>query len=142
MGLNLGLQGLKLEVLLGNGQLIFIFDFFLELVGHGVDGGTDFVELPDRKRLAAGGMIILDDSDRVNTSEEYASAIKICKDANLIQIDFYGFCPMNNYTKTTSLFIQRDFNPRPLAKVQPVNGWGNLWSMRRKDRKEFYKENR
>lgn len=94
------------------------------------------------KRLAAGGMIILDDSDRVNTSEEYASAIKICKDANLIQIDFYGFCPMNNYTKTTSLFIQRDFNPRPLAKVQPVNGWGNLWSMRRKDRKEFYKENR
>ncbi len=94
------------------------------------------------KQLAAGGMIILDDSDRVNTSEEYVTAIKTLREAGLLQIDFYGFCPMNNYTKTTSLFMKRDFDPRALAEVQPINGWGNLWSMSRKDRKEFYKKNR
>lgn len=53
------------------------------------------------KALATGGMIILDDSDRVNTSKEYSSAIKILRTAGLLQIDFYGFCPMNNYSKTT-----------------------------------------
>ncbi len=91
--------------------------------------------------LAAGGMIILDDSDRINTSEEYAAAVRTLREAGLIQVDFYGFCPMNNYTKTTSLFLKRDFSPVSLYKVQPVNGWGNLWSMSRKNRKDFYKKN-
>jgi len=93
------------------------------------------------QRLATGGMIILDDSDRVNTSKEYLEAITILKNENLIQIDFYGFCPMNNYTKTTSLFLHRDFNFRTLKPLQPINGIGNLWSMGRKNRKQFYKEN-
>lgn len=91
--------------------------------------------------LASGGMIILDDSDRINTSQEYVDAVKILKAANLIQVDFYGFCPMNNYTKTTSLFLSRDFNFQSQYKIQPINGWGNLWSMGRKGRKEFYKKN-
>lgn len=93
-------------------------------------------------RLAPGGMIILDDSDRINTSQEYVNAVKTLRNADLIQVDFYGFCPMNNYTKTTSLFLRRDFNFQSLYKVQPINGWGNLWSMGRKDRKEFYKKNK
>ena len=92
------------------------------------------------KALNKGGMIILDDSDRINTSQEYVKAVEVLKNADLLQVDFYGFCPMNNYTKTTSVFFSRDFNFESLYKVQPINGWGNLWSKSRKDRKEFYKK--
>lgn len=91
------------------------------------------------EKLAPGGMIILDDSDRINTSLEYVKAVEVLKKANLLQVDFYGFCPMNNYTKTTSLFLSRDFDFQSLYEVQPVNGIGNLWSMGRKNRKKFFK---
>ena len=90
------------------------------------------------QKLEDGGMIILDDSDRVNTSDEYKKAIKELKEANLIQIDFYGFCPMNVYTKTTTIFLKRDFNFASKFDVQPVNGLGNLWSLSRKDRKALF----
>ena len=93
------------------------------------------------KALAAGGVIILDDSDRINTSQEYVKAAGCLQEAGLIQVDFYGFCPMNCYTKTTSLFLSRDFNFKSAYPVQPINGIGNLWSMQRKARKEFYKNN-
>ena len=92
------------------------------------------------KKLADGGMIILDDSDRINTSQEYVKAVKILKEANLLQVDFYGFCPMNNYSKTTSIFFSRDFNFESLYTIQPINGWGNIWSMSRRERKEFFKK--
>ena len=92
------------------------------------------------QKLADGGLIILDDSDRINTSVEYVEAVECLKKADLIQIDFYGFCPMNNYTKTTSLFISRNFNFKSLYKVQPINGIGNLWSMSRRERKAFWKK--
>ena len=92
------------------------------------------------KALADGGMIILDDSDRINTSEEYRKAVAFLKNADLIQVDFYGFCPMNCYTKTTSVFLHRRFALKSKHNVQPINGWGNLWSMQRKERKEFYKK--
>ena len=90
------------------------------------------------KALATGGMVILDDSDRINTSLEYFNAVKALKDANLLQVDFYGFCPMNNYTKTTSVFFSRDFNFASKYEVQPINGLGNIWSMSRKERKQFF----
>ena len=90
--------------------------------------------------LADGGLIILDDSDRINTSQEYKDAVAALKAANLLQVDFYGFCPMNNYTKTTSLFFSRNFDFKSKYDVQPINGWGNLWSLSRRERKERYKE--
>lgn len=89
------------------------------------------------QRLSAGGLIILDDSDRINTSLEYKRAVAILRAENLLQVDFYGFCPMNNYTKTTSLFFRRDFSFKSKFEVQPINGIGNLWSMSRRNRKEF-----
>ena len=92
--------------------------------------------------LADDGMIILDDSDRINTSKEYIDAVNELKKGNLIQVDFYGFCPMNNYTKTTSLFLSRNFDFKSLYVVQPINGLGNLWGMGRKHRKEFYRINK
>ena len=91
-------------------------------------------------RLAKGGMIILDDSDRINTSEEYKKSVAILRAADLLQVDFYGFCPMNNYTKTTSVFFDRNFDFKTVADVQPINGIGNLWSMSRRERKDFYKK--
>lgn len=94
------------------------------------------------KSLQKGGMIILDDSDRVNTSKEYVEAIQTLKNAGLLQVDFYGFCPLNNYTKTTSLFLSRNFDFATLEKVQPINGIGNLWGMGRKKRKVFYNKNK
>lgn len=90
--------------------------------------------------LADGGMIILDDSDRINTSEEYVKAVKILREKGLLQVDFYGFCPMNCYTKATSVFFSRDWNFASKNKVQPVNGWGNLWSMQRQKRKKFFND--
>lgn len=92
------------------------------------------------KALAAGGMIILDDSDRINTSQEYVLAVQNLRKANLLQVDFYGFCPMNNYTKATSIFFSRDFDFESLYTVQPINGLGNIWSMSRKERKQFFKK--
>lgn len=92
------------------------------------------------KALVDGGIIILDDSDRINTSEEYRKAVSALKAADLIQVDFYGFCPMNCYTKTTSVFLSRNFNFASKHEVQPFNGWGNLWSMQRRERKEFFKK--
>ncbi len=91
--------------------------------------------------LADDGMIILDDSDRINTSVEYEKAVACLKAANLLQVDFYGFCPMDNYTKTTSLFLSRSFDFVSKHNIQPINGIGNLWSKSRKTRKEFYKKN-
>ena len=92
------------------------------------------------KALSAGGMVILDDSDRINTSLEYADAVKNLRAANLLQVDFYGFCPMNNYTKATSIFFSRDFDFESLYTVQPINGLGNIWSMSRRERKQFFKK--
>jgi len=89
---------------------------------------------------AAGGMIILDDSDRINTSEEYVRAVNFLRQGDYIQVDFYGFCPMNNFAKTTSVFLSRAFNFESLYKVQPIFGLGSLWGMERKDRKAFYKK--
>ena len=90
------------------------------------------------KVLNKGGMIILDDSDRINTSQEYVKAVDILKNANLLQVDFYGFCPMNTYTKTTTVFFMRNFNFASKFDVQPINGLGNLWSMSRKERKTMF----
>lgn len=89
------------------------------------------------KRIAKGGVIILDDSDRVNTSEEYRKSINTLRSAGLLQVDFYGFCPMNNYPKTTSLFFCRDFDFKSKNVVQPINGIANLWRKPRAERKEF-----
>lgn len=94
------------------------------------------------KRLKKGGLIILDDSDRINTSREYVQAVSNLKKANLLQVDFYGCCPMDNYTKATSIFLDRNFNFACLRDVQPCNGIGNLWGKKRKDRKQFYQENK
>lgn len=91
------------------------------------------------RALETGGIVILDDSDRVNTSKEYQKAVQILKAADLLQVDFYGFCPMNVYSKATSVFFSREFRFPLKYNIQPVNGLGNLWSLSRRDRKALYR---
>lgn len=94
------------------------------------------------KKLKAGGIIILDDSDRVNTSLEYVNAIDNLKKGNYIQVDFYGFCPMTTYGKNTTIFLSRDFNFKSKFEVQPIAGIGNIWTMKRNERKAFFREDK
>ncbi|MDX4067242.1 hypothetical protein Q6A87_05210 [Aliarcobacter skirrowii] len=59
-------------------------------------------------------MIILDNSDW------YKNTAKLLRDKlDLIEIDFHGFGPINNYTWTTSIFLSRNFNFKPIDDIQP-----------------------
>lgn len=78
------------------------------------------------KKLAPDGMIILDNSDRVSEFREYADAARFLKDANLIQIDFLGFGPLNNYTWATSLFLSKNFDFKSKSPDQPQKGIGGI----------------
>lgn len=91
------------------------------------------------KCLADGGFIIVDDSDRINTSHEYVDTMNNLKKGDFIQIDFYGFCPMTTYAKTTSLFLTRNYNPVSLYDVQPISGTGNIWHIKRGERKKLFR---
>jgi hypothetical protein len=72
------------------------------------------------KFLNDGGLIIFDNSDR------YPQTCKKLRETNdLIQVDFSGFSPINDYTHTTSLFFDRKFNFKPEGN-QPVHSLGSL----------------
>ncbi|MDX9813689.1 MAG: hypothetical protein WC144_03265 [Sulfurimonas sp.] len=61
-----------------------------------------------------GYMIILDNSDW------YKNTAKLLREQlDLIEIDFHGFGPINNYTWTTSIFLSRNFNFKPIDDIQP-----------------------
>lgn len=63
--------------------------------------------------LADDGMIILDNSDW------YPKTAELLRNAGLIQIDFSGYGPVNNYTWTTSLFLTRSVQLRPRGQRMP-----------------------
>jgi hypothetical protein len=66
------------------------------------------------------GMIILDNSDWYpNTSE-------LLRNHGLIEIDFSGFGPINNYTWTTSLYLSRKFKIEPMNNIQPFPPIGGI----------------
>jgi hypothetical protein len=70
--------------------------------------------------LIPGGIVILDNSDW------YTKSAKTIRENNFIQVDFYGFGPLNNYTWTTSLFFSRDFNFKAKNNIQPISVIGGL----------------
>lgn len=70
--------------------------------------------------LKEGGLIILDNSDW------YPKTAKRLKSCGLLQIDFSGFGPCNNYTWTTSLFFSRNFNFKTVNENQPVHSLGSI----------------
>lgn len=67
-----------------------------------------------RERLAAGGMVVLDNADWYpETSAHLREAL------GLIEVDFHGFGPINDYTWTTSVFFDRAARFAPLGGIQP-----------------------
>lgn len=65
------------------------------------------------EHLRPGGLIILDNSDWL---PESAQALR---EQGLIQVDMAGFVPIVAHTQTTSLFLDRRFNPRPKGSRLP-----------------------
>lgn len=61
-----------------------------------------------------GYMIILDNADWYKQTSKYLRGYY-----NLIEIDFHGFGPINAYTWTTSIFLSRNFNFKPINDSQP-----------------------
>lgn len=64
--------------------------------------------------LSPGGFIILDNSDW------YPNAARALREADLIQVDFHDFRPLHHYRCTTSLFMHRDFRPKPRFARLPL----------------------
>jgi hypothetical protein len=96
---------------------------------HGADPPFDAVIVDGRHRFAcareaistlrAGGFILLDNSDW------YPNTAAMLRAADLIEVDFAGFGPINDYTWTTSLFLHRAFAPVPRGDRQPTPGIGS-----------------
>lgn len=64
-------------------------------------------------RLAAGGMIILDNS------EQCLKACEVLRGRGMVQIDFSGFAPSNGYAQTTSIFFRGWSKFRTPDNAQP-----------------------
>jgi hypothetical protein len=80
-------------------------------------------------KLEAGGFIILDNSDW------YPNTSKLLRDADLIEVDFHDFRPCHHYRATASLYLTRDFRPKPKGPrlpLSPIGGkqiGGNAWDL-------------
>jgi hypothetical protein len=68
------------------------------------------------KKLALGGMIVLDNS------EQCLKACEVLRSHGLVQIDFTGFSPSNGYTQTTSIFFRGFLKFKPRHNYQPHRG--------------------
>lgn len=66
------------------------------------------------KNLRKGGVIIVDNTDWLERIAKYFRNNPL-----FIQVDFYGFTPINPYTSVTTLFLSRDCQLEPLAQRQP-----------------------
>jgi hypothetical protein len=61
-----------------------------------------------------GCMVILDNSDWYKNTAKY-----LREQLGLIEIDFHGFGPIGRSTSTTSIFLSRNFNFKPINNTQP-----------------------
>ncbi|MCM0081365.1 class I SAM-dependent methyltransferase [Geomonas sp. Red32] len=73
-------------------------------------------------QLAENGMIVLDNADW-----NLEAARNLRERFDLVQVDFHGFGPINDYTWTTSLFLSRRFDfgsrgQRPARSIGGING--------------------
>ncbi len=66
------------------------------------------------QHLKPGGFILLDNSDW------YSESSALLRSADLIEVDFSGFCPILGHRCVTSLYLKRDFNLHTLSYKQPV----------------------
>lgn len=69
--------------------------------------------------LKSGGIIVLDNSDRV----EEKSCGKLLRKEGFVQIDFNGFGPINAYCWTTSIFLKANgILQNRLSSAKPIGG--------------------
>jgi len=61
-----------------------------------------------------GCMVILDNSDWYRETAKY-----LRENLDMIEVDFHGFGPINDYTWTTSVFVSRNFRFKSNNNVQP-----------------------
>lgn len=86
-----------------------------------IDGKNRFeCALESIKKLNEDGFIILDNSDW------YQKTSKLLRDNDLIEIDFSGFGPINEYTWTTSFYLKRNVKFKPAYNRQPNYSIGSL----------------
>jgi hypothetical protein len=71
-------------------------------------------------RLARGGVVVVDNSDW------YPKTAALLRARGLLQVDFSGFGPVNNYAWTTSVFFDRAFDVGPRGNRQPKVCRGGL----------------
>ena len=71
--------------------------------------------------LNENGIVILDNADW-----HPLAARKLREELNLLQVDFHGFGPINDYTWTTSIFFKRSFNCRSNTERLPQYSVGAL----------------
>lgn len=72
------------------------------------------------KFLNVGGIIILDNADW------FKGAAKILSDAGLIQADYHGFGPINDYTWVTSIFYHKEYNFEYFNNIRPAYANGGM----------------
>jgi len=64
--------------------------------------------------LRPGGFVVLDNSDW------YPNAARVLREADLIEVDFHDFRALHPFRCTTSLFLHREFRPKPKAARLPL----------------------
>lgn len=67
-----------------------------------------------KERISDIAIVILDNSDWYKETSRYFR-----EELDLIEVDFHGFGPINNYTWTTSIFFTRNVKLSPVNNVQP-----------------------
>lgn len=67
-----------------------------------------------KEHLSNLAMVILDNSDWYKETSRYFR-----EELDLIEVDFHGFGPINNYTWTTSVFLTRNVRLFPVNDIQP-----------------------
>ncbi len=73
-----------------------------------------------RQHLSATGMIILDNADW------FPKTTAFLRSTDLIEIDMAGFNPINGYVTTTSLFMTRQVDLKPIGPDQPQHITGGI----------------
>jgi hypothetical protein len=68
--------------------------------------------------LKPGGFILLDNSDW------YPNTSAMLRQADLIQVDYPDFRPLRWYRCVTSLFLHKDFRPKPRSAALPLPPMG------------------
>jgi predicted O-methyltransferase YrrM len=82
-------------------------------------------------KLEKGGFVILDNSDW------YPNTSKLLREADLIEVDFHDFRPCHHFRATASIYMTRDFRPKPKGPRLPLSPIGgkqialNGWDIER-----------